>query len=177
MFEQVGERRRGVWWILGLAVAGGAAFLWWRDAASPPPPPSEPTPTPVPVARPAATPASVRESIERVLAANPGGELWHVDCDPLPCLGSLRIPLPETDGAWRYRTETALLAEGWVLSPAGRVDVLGERVMQGGVMPRRALYTLALRDEDAPISDETKEEIKDRMQTLAREGAMAVGAW
>jgi hypothetical protein len=177
MFDQVSGSGRGGWGLPALAltlIALGVAGWWaWRE---PPVARVEPVAAP-PVARPPQTAAAVRESVAAVLSANPGGQLLHVSCDPLPCLVALRLPLAKEDGAWRHRTETALVAQGWVLSPAGKVAELGARQLENGVQPPRAVYALALRTEEQPMAPEARAEVKERLGVLLAEAKLAVGPW
>lgn len=169
MFEASQSKRSwGRWLGLGgLVVVLSAAGLWMQQAPAPAPAPRSVQAKPVF----AGTAADASALLESVSATHADVEIWHLECDTLPCLAVVRLD-PSTHGVRRIALERELKAKGWSLSPAGIVKVLEPHPP---TLPARVIYTLALSEE--PLQPEARAPIKDRMRVLSAEADTAPGAW
>lgn len=178
MFESSRSSGSRAPWIL--SILGAVAAAWWWGTSAPPSPPeaadaSAPT-SAAPVL--AGTADEVRTHLAEVLQELPGGRLYHLDCTPMPCVATVRIPLPKgADANWRNRFEYALTARGWTLSPPGQVHLLDARTVGDGFLPERAFYTLAIRADAAPLDPEAKALAAERVSKQAKDGGIAFDPW
>lgn len=184
MFEA--SRSRGAP-VLGLVVTGmlvAAGWLAYRRA--------NPAPEPEPVAlaavappKPAppsdvveATPDEVRAALKAVLAAQPGGRLFHLDCAPPGCIATLQIPSPRgPDAGWRNQVELRLKKDGWYLRPAGRVERFEARRQDDMVIPERVLWTFGMRRRPDPLTPEEKAALADRIDSQMRDSVLRLDPW
>jgi hypothetical protein len=176
MFEAPPDRGKMLPQVAGLVAVlalVGAGIWAWR-AQSPLPPAATPPPAPAPVAE--ATPDEVRAAIVGVLAAVPGGRLFHLDCAAPGCTTTIRMPIPEGSAAgWRNQVEHRLGKDGWLLRPAGKVEVFEATRVNDDVLPRRCYWTFGLR-RNAP-DPEARAVLEARIASQSAEAYFRYDPW
>lgn len=127
-------------------------------------------------AGPVADEATVRSHLVAIVDDLGDGAVYRVQCDELPCVATVRMPLPRDRGNFRNLLEGQLVERGWQLTPKGRVMVLDPRKLISGWLPDRAFYTFAMHS-GPDLSSDDELLTKQRIGRQSDEASLAVGPW